>query len=213
MAGLGIAMGLPGLIGASIAGTLVGLGVHWKKRLVQLDPELRSELVERSNQRQSEALRERIRELSKSGFDQYAVHLRNFTQVKATIEKELHSRGELDEKKERIEHLVDTLVADVANQFETLTVLSGQAEKLKNSTSESAVTRLEQVEKSRLDLAKQIERAYLALREIGRNVDDLIDPLPSTQSAVSSRLEETISNLHDEAEVAQGVAGRLSESS
>lgn len=196
--------------GVAVAAT-GGLLVYWKRRMAGLEPKILKDLVDESNQAQNKALLGIMKELEKAGYKSYATSLGNFVSVKSEIEKELSDHGTIDDAYQRTENLIDTLVADVADQFQTLVKLDRHQKALERSSADTAKTRREEIRASQASLAKQIERAYLALREIGRNVSDIIDPIPATRDLVTSRLEQTISELHTESEIAQGIGSRLEE--
>ena len=196
-----------GVVGAAAT----GLAVFWKKRLGGMDQKIVRDLVDESNEAQNAELLKRMKELEKAGYSDYAKTLGNFVSVKVEIEKELRQYGNIEEGYRRTEKLIDTLVADVADQFRTLVKLDKHQDRLKRSSSDKADTRREEIRQTQKTLANQIERAYIALREIGRNVDDIVDPISPEQDLVSGRLEETISDLHEESEIAQHVGSRMEE--
>jgi hypothetical protein len=199
----------PVLAGVGALAVAGGLGYYWWQRLQILDTPIRESLVADSNAAQNKFIRVKMAELTSLGHQQYAHHLGNFIQLKAGIEKHLHSHDAPEETKERIEQLVDTLVSEVVEQFDRLVDLGDQKKRLAGQNPVRAAERTGQIDTARASLAKQIERAYLALRDVSSNVSDLVDPLPATTTPVSERLEDIIRDLHDEAEIARRVATRL----
>jgi len=196
-----------GLVGAAAT----GLVVFWKRKLREMDPQIVKDLVDESNSAQAAELLGRMKELENAGYSDYAKTLGNFVSVKTEIEKELRDYGKIEDAYRRTENLIDTLVADVADQFRALVKLDKHQSKLAKSSYDNAEARREEIRETRKNLADQIERAYLALREIGRNLSDVLDPINFDQELVSGRLEETISDLHDESEIAQSVGSRMEE--
>lgn len=188
-----------------------GLGVYWYRELKRQEPEIARQLVHESNHAQKVELLARAQKLKDDGYESHAKVLKNFIQVKIEIEDDVHRSGEIDEAKQRIENLVDTLVADVAEQFNTLVKLDQHQKRLERSGGAKADERRTEIQKTKEHLASQIERAYSALLEIGGNVPDILDPLPEVRNGVTERLEGTISDLHIEAEVAQNVGSRMME--
>lgn len=184
----------------------------YRKQLPKARKEALIRLVTKSNQEQKEELKRREKILLEKGYQSYATNLSHFNTVKSSIEEEIHKSGEVDERKKRIEQLVDTLLADVVENFDYLVELDSHRKRLHGSVHADSSTRAQEVESSMKNLAGQIERAYLALREIGRNIPDVINPAPERRDEVSNRLEDTIAELSDEAEIAQRVGSRLSNS-
>jgi len=208
---LGTMTGLP-LFAIGIT-TLVGvaaMGSYWRRQLAKLERQIELNLVDESNEAQNQEFLRRIKSLQDRGYASFAKTLGNFVSVKASIEKELHSSGDLDESKARVEYLVDSLMADVANQYETLVALDQREKKILGlPANQHNPERLAEISTAKKNLGSQLERAYLALRDIGTSVADIVNPMPTSTQDLSSRLEDTISDMHAEAEIAERVSLRL----
>jgi hypothetical protein len=165
------------------------------------------ELASESNIRQDASISQLMNELLEASHTQYAISLGKFLLLKQTIERELHSDGLIDERRQYLERQVDALCHEVCREIH---LLAQDSEMLSRILTGATPESLEDFSKKQERGHLRILHAYQTLSEIASKLSSLLNP-----GTVLDRTEETrefdrlLEVLKAETKIAQIVEERV----
>lgn len=193
------------------SGPLASIVLRWQ----QLDTELTAAVVQKliydSNLEQDRRIRSMVHNLEQSGKYQYSISLGKFLLLKQHIERELHRRGELSERKLEIEKLVDSIAQEVCNEIHGIANLDDAMAQILTSNNHNelnamsdkvnaAHARIMHAYATLTETAEQLP-ASSAIRQSSQGRGNKIDDMPV--------LDRLIENLKEENQLTKTVNERI----
>ena len=182
---------------------------YWKDLDNNLTADVVRELLHESNRHQDARLTGLIDQLHASGSSQYAISIGKFLLLKQQIEQQLHAEGELTERKQNIERLVDSLCSEVCQQIQRLALLDGRLAEVLTSREPESLERLSEL---RVAGHRRVLEAYGSLYDTAQNLYMLVRPgreRPDQSEDDLVVLDRLISVLREEHELSKKVHERI----
>lgn len=175
-----------------------------------VDQELTARVVQRlvaeSNIDQDDSIRTMIRHLERSGRAQYAISLGRVLLLKQHIERGLHQDGELTQRKEEIEVLVDSICQEVCNELFRIAESNEGLAKILTSRDPA---QLEQASEQLKARHSRIMHAYATLHDTASQLAVEAEPVRQAARLENAVLDRLIENLREENELAKTVDDRI----
>ncbi|MCA9166336.1 MAG: hypothetical protein KDB23_01650 [Planctomycetales bacterium] len=166
------------------------------------------QLIHDSNRHQDQAITKTLRSLELDGKPHYAICLGRFLELKQRLEKELHHDGLLDDRKQSIEQLVDSICLEVCQELCHAAALQ---DSLATALTSSDETTLSELNEASARVHQRVWQAYQTLSDTADRLAMLLKPghtraCTTQESQILDRLLEV---LRDENAVAKVVDERI----
>ncbi len=155
--GASLQWGVAGTLASTVATTAIGFWAYWNHSATRLEQLVIHEMVRESYIQQDEIICRRIETLNSSGHYEFAKCLREFLDLKQSIEMEMHRDGQWNARKARFESLVDGITGMVCREFTELATLDNGTAQLMASGNRN---RLETFHRERSHRMDRVMRAY-----------------------------------------------------
>ena len=179
----------------------------WTEVDQELTSQVISYIVAESNSTQDRSIQSLVMRLKNDGHTQYSISLGRFLMLKQRIEGSLHHDGQLSERKEEIEILVDSICQEVCNEFARIAATD---ESLANVLTSRDPNQLDEVSDELRASHTRIMHAYSTLYDTVSQLAIDVTPLPDQRRNFdNATLDRLIENLREENEVAKSIDERI----
>jgi hypothetical protein len=186
--------------------TTAGLWYYWRLTGAALEKRILKRVITKSNLKQEGEMSNRIRALQEQRAGDLAITLGKFVEMKKEIEAEI-ARGEnVPEAAAQVEGMIDELCFGVADQLEHLAQAQGR---LARPDVQLVADKEEELKDTQRELVTTISQAYKTLTNTRYNIDAILHPLKLDVPKRDGELDEVVSRLKEETEIAKRVRSRM----
>lgn len=179
----------------------------WQAADDQLTYDSVRQLIDDSNKKQDSIIQKMIEQLYQAHQLQYAISLGKFLMLKQDIEKEIHADKVLDDRRERVEILVDSICQEVCNEISTLAMLDSNLAVVLTS---SEPEKLQKLTQQTIESHTRILHAYTTLADTATQLGRLLQGSSRMQAEQETAiLDQLLENLNRENDVARVVNERI----
>jgi hypothetical protein len=182
---------------------------NWQSHDNDLTADIIKRMIQDSNRQQDSELLGLIAQLRQAGCPQYAISVGKLLLLKQHIEEQLHAAGELTERKQSLERLIDSLCDQVCQQIHHLAQLDGRLGEVLTSRDPA---QLESLAALREAGHRRVMDAYGSLYDAAQHLPLLLNPAQVPRDPSQSNLaalDRLIGVLREEYDLSRKVQDRI----